>query len=77
MVKIKLTQIGKRNARQYRVVAVEAKKRRDGRVLEILGLYDPHTKPVTLKIDRAKVEAWLKKGAQPTETVRQLISKKD
>ncbi len=57
----------------YRVVVADSRSPRDGRFIEVLGHYSPLTEPPTVKIDRAKVEAWIKKGAQPSNTVRQLI----
>ena len=57
----------------YRVVAIEGRKPRDGRSLEILGFYDPLTDPVTVKIEAERVRAWIGKGAQPSETVVRLL----
>jgi small subunit ribosomal protein S16 len=57
----------------YRVVAIEGRKPRDGRSLEILGYYDPLTDPATVKIEADRVRAWIGKGAQPSETVVRLM----
>ena len=57
----------------YRVVAVDAKQKRDGRALEYLGYYNPMTKPHEIKIDMDKVKAWMDKGAQPSDTVKSLL----
>lgn len=72
MLKIKLTRTGAKNWPSYRIVVAEAKSKRDGRVVESLGFYDPKTKPAGLKIKRDRLRYWLEKGAQPTSAVRQL-----
>ncbi|MBF0569410.1 MAG: 30S ribosomal protein S16 [Candidatus Omnitrophica bacterium] len=59
----------------WRIVAIPKQSPRDGRVLDILGHYDPAKKPAVYKIDTAKVEGWVKKGAQMTDTVRTLYNK--
>lgn len=73
MVKIRLFRTGAKNRLSYRIVAVDSHKKRDGRVLEVLGHYDPKVKPKTIKIKMGRVHHWLDHGAQPTETVRKLI----
>ncbi len=77
MVKIRLARVGRRNKAYWRIGAFDSKTRRDGRPLEYLGSYDPHQEKdedkVTIK--RERVEYWLSKGAQPTETVAQLLKK--
>ncbi len=75
MVKIRLQRFGTTKRPFYRIVAAEASKRRDGRYLEIVGLYDPTKKPAFVQIDKALVLKWLNVGAQPTDTVRNLLSK--
>ena len=57
----------------YRVVAIEGRKPRDGRSLEILGFYDPLTDPATVKIEAERFRAWIGKGAQPSDTVVRLL----
>ena len=57
----------------YRVVAIEGRKPRDGRSLEILGFYDPLTDPATVKIEAERVRDWIGKGAQPSDTVVRLL----
>ena len=59
----------------YRIVAADARARRDGRDIEIVGTYDPTTQPAIVNIDEEKVLNWLNKGAVPTDTVRSLLSK--
>ena len=76
-VRIRLQKAGKvaNKAYNYRVVALPAKEGRDGRALDILGYYDPAKKPASFKLDKAKIEAWVAKGAQMSDTVRSLMKK--
>lgn len=74
MVKIRLFRTGARNQPSFRIVATDVRKKRNGRILEILGFYDPKTKPATVKIKADRIKYWLSQGAQPTETVRKLIN---
>lgn len=73
-VKIRLARAGAKKAPFYRVVAADSRAPRDGRFIEILGRYNPRTKPSTVELDLDKVDAWLAKGAQPTETAAKLIA---
>jgi len=75
MVKLRLQRFGTKKKPFYRVVAADSRKPRDGRYLEIIGLYDPTKKPAFVQIDNEKALNWLKNGAQPTDTVRSLFSK--
>jgi len=75
MLKIKLSRTGKRGYASYKIVVNEARSKRDGRYLEQLGIYDPNTKPLSIKIDKKRLSYWLSQGAQPTDTVRRLIKK--
>lgn len=59
----------------YRVVVADSRSPRDGRFIEILGHYNPLTSPPTVAIDRDKVEAWVRKGAQPSNTVKRLLQR--
>lgn len=74
-VRIRLTRVGATRQPSYRVVATDRRSPRDGRSLEILGHYNPRTEPMTLVLDLTKVDAWIAKGAQPSEVVSKLISK--
>ena len=58
----------------YRVVVADSRSPRDGRFIEIIGHYNPVTDPPQVKIDRAKAAEWIRKGAQPSNTVRKLIA---
>lgn len=73
--KIRLARHGSKKRPFYRIVAAPSRAPRDGRFIEQLGHYDPTRKPVDLKIDLGKVETWLRRGAQPTETVAQLMKR--
>jgi len=75
MVKIRLQRFGTTKRPFYRVVAADASKKRDGRYLEIVGLYDPTKEPAFIQIDEAKVIHWLSVGAQPTDTVKNLLTR--
>jgi small subunit ribosomal protein S16 len=72
-VRIRLTRVGATKRPAYRVIAIDKRRSRDGRALEILGYYDPLTEPATVHLDRAKIDAWISKGAQPSETVVKLM----
>ena len=75
MLRIRLTRQGGSKDPHYRVVVSERTGPRDGKFVEIVGYYNPALKPVRLNLDLEKVDQWVKKGAQPTETVRSLIRK--
>jgi small subunit ribosomal protein S16 len=72
-VRIRLTRVGATKRPSYRVVAIDSRKSRDGRSLEILGYYDPLTEPATVQIDADRLNAWIAKGAQPSDTVGRLM----
>ena len=72
-VRIRLTRIGATKRPAYRVIAIDKRRSRDGRALEILGFYDPLTDPATVNLDTDKINAWIGKGAQPSETVAKLM----
>jgi small subunit ribosomal protein S16 len=72
-VRIRLTRVGATKRPAYRVIAIDKRRSRDGRALEILGFYDPLTEPATVNIDTERINAWIGKGAQPSETVVKLM----
>ena len=74
MLKIRLARTGKKKQPSYRVVVAESKFPRDGRFVEILGIYNPRTDPTTFEVDADKVRGWLSKGAQPTDRVQKLLT---
>ena len=75
MVKIRLQRQGKKKNPFYHIVVADSKSPRDGKIIEQLGTYDPMTEPATIKLDKEKVEKWIKNGAKPTDTVKALIEK--
>jgi len=75
MVKIRLARHGAKKRPFYRIVAADSRSPRDGRFLERLGSYDPTQDPALIEIKHDRLAEWLKNGAQPTETVAQLIRK--
>ncbi len=75
MVKIRLRRMGAKKAPFYRVVVADSRYPRDGRFIEEIGTYNPQTEPAEIKIDTAKADEWIKKGAQPTDTVKALLKK--
>lgn len=72
-VKLRLTRMGSKKRPFYRVVAANSDTRRDGRPLDFLGHYNPMTNPATVQIDQEKVKKWLALGAEPSDTVRNLL----
>lgn len=72
-VRIRLTRVGATKRPSYRVVAIDSRRARDGRALEILGFYDPLTEPATVQIDAARLKVWLTNGARPSDTVAKLM----
>lgn len=75
MVKIRLQRFGTTKRPFYRIVAADSSKKRDGRYLEIIGLYDPTKQPTFVQIDGELALKWLGLGAQPTDTVKNLFAK--
>lgn len=74
-VAIRLRREGSTKRPAYRVVVTDSRSPRDGRFIEIIGHYNPLTQPPTVKIDRAKAQAWIAKGAQPSNTVKRLMAR--
>lgn len=75
-VKIRLKRMGAKKSPFYRIVAADSRMPRDGRFIEQLGTYDPRQNPAVVTIKEEEVLAWLNKGAQPSDTVRNLLSEK-
>lgn len=73
-VRLRLKRIGAKKQPIYRVVVMDARAPRDGRVIESIGVYNPLKEPAALTLDEEKALSWLEKGAQPTATVRELLS---
>ena len=74
-VKMRLRRMGKKKAPTYRVVIADSRSPRDGRFIEEIGSYNPGTEPATVQIDAEKAKKWISNGAQPTDTVRDLLKK--
>jgi len=72
-VRIRLTRVGATKRPAYRVIAIDRRRSRDGRALEILGFYDPLTEPATVQLETEKISAWIGKGAQPSDMVVRLM----
>jgi small subunit ribosomal protein S16 len=73
MVRIRLRRIGLKGQPTYRIVAADKEAPRDGRFLEILGVYNPRTNPATIQLKEDRVFHWMKNGALPTESVAQIF----
>ncbi|MFC1593706.1 30S ribosomal protein S16 [Candidatus Omnitrophota bacterium] len=78
-VRLRLRKVGKssKGAYNFKIVACDKREGRDSRFLDEIGYYDPSKKPAVIKINRAKADLWLKKGAQPSATVKSLLKKGD
>lgn len=74
-VKIRLKRAGSKGRPFYRVVVIDARMQRDGRFIEELGYYDPLEKPQVFNVDREKAQAWIARGAQPSDTVHNLLKR--
>ncbi len=75
MVKIRLRRIGAPKRPNYRLVAADSESPRNGAFIEIIGFYNPLTKPETINLDEEAALKWLKNGAQPTDTAARLLTK--
>ncbi len=73
-VHLRLLRMGAKKRPFYRIVAADSRRARDGRFLEIIGTYNPITKPAEVSLSEDKVTTWLDQGAQPTATVRSLLT---
>ncbi len=74
-VKIRLRRVGAKHQPSYRIVVADSRSPRGGRYIDQVGFYDPLKNPATITIDQAKAIDWLRRGAQPTDTVLKLLSK--
>ena len=74
-VKIRLARAGAKKRPFYQIVIADERCRRDGRFIENVGTYDPTKNPAAVKLEEAKTLDWLSKGAQPTDTVKQILKK--
>ena len=74
MVKLRLKRMGKKGAPFYRIVAADSRSPRDGRFIEQIGTYNPTKAEEKVTLDKEKAKKWLSNGAQPTDTVRSILS---
>jgi len=74
-VTIRLTRMGAKKKPFYRMVVADSRCPRDGRFVEAVGTYDPNLNPPAIHFDQEKIDTWLKRGAQPTTTVKSLLKK--
>ena len=74
-VKMRLTRLGDKKSPFYRIVVADSRVARDAKYIDLVGTYNPLTNPAEVKIDNAKAQDWIKKGAQPTATVKVLLEK--
>jgi small subunit ribosomal protein S16 len=75
MLTIRLRRTGSTKKPYFRVVVADSRSWRDGRFIEVLGHYDPRTHPAAVKIDKEKAQDWMGRGAQPSDTVRNLLKR--
>jgi small subunit ribosomal protein S16 len=73
VVKLRLRRVGKKKHPIYKIVATDSRAKRDGAYIESVGRYDPNIHPILIEVNEARVINWLRKGAQPTDTVRSLL----
>ena len=77
MVAMRLNRIGSKKRPYYRIVVIDKRRARGGRFLEVLGQYNPIANPVQMEINTERAQYWLSKGAEPSETVRSILRKKE
>ena len=75
MLVIRMRRVGSKKRPYFRIVVTEHSSPRDGAFVEVLGTYNPRTKPETLALNRERIEHWVKQGARPSDTVRTLIAR--
>jgi small subunit ribosomal protein S16 len=71
--RIRLARVGSKKNPIYRVVVADSRSPRDGRFIEIVGRYNPQTQPSTIDLDAERIQDWISKGAQPSDSVRRLM----
>ena len=74
MLRIRLTRVGKKKQPSYRIVVIEKKNARNGTFVEIVGHYNPRQEPAAISMKADRIQYWLSKGAQPSDTVRSFIN---
>ena len=76
-VKIRLRRMGAKKAPYYRIIVADSRYPRGGRFIEEIGCYDPTVEPHNIQIDAERAKTWIANGAQPTDTVRNLLKKQE
>ena len=76
MLRIRLARTGAKKQSSYRVVVIDRERARDGRFVEIVGHYNPRRKPAEIVLKRERIDYWISKGAQPSETVQSFLKSK-
>jgi len=74
-LKIRLARLGAKKKPFYRIVVADSEAKRDGRFLDVVGIYDPNQNPAKVEIKKELLDKWMGEGAQPTDTVRSLLKK--
>jgi len=77
LVTMRLSRIGSKKRPYYRIVVIDKRRARNGRFLEVLGQYNPISNPVQMEVNAERAQYWLSKGAEPSETVRSILRKKE
>lgn len=75
MLSIRMRRTGSKKRPFYRVVVAEGRSKKEGEFVEVLGFYNPRTRPAVVEIDRARVTHWIAKGARPSDSVRTLLAR--
>ena len=75
MLMIRLARVGARKQPHYRIVVIEKARARNGRPVEVVGTYNPRTNPPTVELKRERVDHWVSKGAQVSDTVTRILGK--
>ncbi|MEW6615766.1 MAG: 30S ribosomal protein S16 [Thermodesulfobacteriota bacterium] len=75
-VKIRLARMGAKKWPFYRIVIAESTSPRDSNYIEVVGTYNPHPNPAEVKLEEEKIKGWIRRGAQPTQTVKSILKKK-
>ncbi len=73
MLMIRLARFGSKKKPTYRVVVIDKERARDSRAVEVVGIYNPVAQPTAVRLDHARIEHWMKNGAQPSATVARLM----
>ena len=76
MVKLRLRRVGKKKQPMYKIVATESRAARNGKYIEAIGQYNPLVEPMVIELKEDRLFTWLKRGAQPTDTLRSLLQRK-